>query len=356
MSSYRVRYLDVLRVAACAAVVLLHVAALYLHAAAGNWAGGGSSLGGRFAWEVSNAYDSAVRWGVPVFVMISGGLFLSSDRGVRGILGKNVPRLVVAYCFWSAAYLPLQGIEGANLNGVAYAFVSGYYHMWYIPMLVGLYLVAPLLRPIARDARLSRHFMALSLAFAFLIPQLVEVVSALSPHRAEVLGDVAGKLQLHLVMGYSGYYVLGYRLLRSERRVPVAAAALMLAASVAATAAGNHVLSVLSGGPVEVMYGNLTVNVLAEAVAVWLLAKGMGGAPDREPCRTGLLEAASDATFGVYLVHPMVIWALDRALGLGTLPLGPLPAVPVVTLAVVGVSFAVTRCLKQVPVLGKWVV
>ncbi len=65
----RTIYFDYLRVFATAAVILLHVAAF-------NWLS--TDVNG-YDWKVFNFYDSIVRWGVPVFVMISGALFLGRD-------------------------------------------------------------------------------------------------------------------------------------------------------------------------------------------------------------------------------------------------------------------------------------
>ena len=62
----RKTYCDYLRVAATFAVVVLHVAASKWSAADVNGA----------TWKAFNFYNSAVRWGVPIFIMISGSLFL----------------------------------------------------------------------------------------------------------------------------------------------------------------------------------------------------------------------------------------------------------------------------------------
>lgn len=52
-----------------------------------------------FEWNVFNFYDSIVRWAVPVFVMISGALFLSREYSIKKIYGKNILRILVAF-FW----------------------------------------------------------------------------------------------------------------------------------------------------------------------------------------------------------------------------------------------------------------
>ena len=90
----RIAYFDVLRILATFAVIVLHLSAQH-------WAD--TDVYSR-AWQAFNLYDSAVRWAVPVFVMISGALFLSGSQSIGHILKKNVSRLVTAFIFWSALY------------------------------------------------------------------------------------------------------------------------------------------------------------------------------------------------------------------------------------------------------------
>ncbi|MBR1761137.1 MAG: acyltransferase family protein [Schwartzia sp.] len=69
MDCKRIIYLDYLRVLAMLAVMILHIACMGFHEL------DGSSL----EWQILNFYDGIVRWGVHVFVMSSGKLFLSND-------------------------------------------------------------------------------------------------------------------------------------------------------------------------------------------------------------------------------------------------------------------------------------
>ena len=62
----RIAYFDVLRILATFAVIVLHLSAQH-------WAD--TDVYSR-AWQAFNLYDSAVRWAVPVFVMISGSVSL----------------------------------------------------------------------------------------------------------------------------------------------------------------------------------------------------------------------------------------------------------------------------------------
>lgn len=137
----RIAYFDVLRILATFAVIVLHLSAQH-------WAD--TDVYSR-AWQAFNLYDSAVRWAVPVFVMISGALFLSGSQSIGHILKKNVSRLVTAFIFWSALYAVFMvNFEGCPTNLILQQFLNGHYHMWFLFMIVGLYLIVPFLRPIVR--------------------------------------------------------------------------------------------------------------------------------------------------------------------------------------------------------------
>ena len=91
----RIRYFDHLRAFAILAVVILHVSGqnfrnIDIHSG---------------DWFAMNIWESMSRWGVPVFAMISGALFLSSDYTIERLLRKNVLRIVIAFFSWSTIYL-----------------------------------------------------------------------------------------------------------------------------------------------------------------------------------------------------------------------------------------------------------
>ncbi len=110
-------YSDYLRVFATLAVIIIHVSSQ-------NWAT--TNVNG-FEWQFFNFADSVSRWAVPVFVMISGSLFLSRDIPVKKLYTKYILRMAISYLVWTCLY---------NLLSVPR------YHMWYILMIIGIYMLA----------------------------------------------------------------------------------------------------------------------------------------------------------------------------------------------------------------------
>ena len=83
-NTQRIAYLDILRLVATLAVIFIHVVA------------DGLPLSfGQYNWYVAVVGGSLVRWAVPVFVMISGALYLNPQKQIttKTVLKRKVPRL-----------------------------------------------------------------------------------------------------------------------------------------------------------------------------------------------------------------------------------------------------------------------
>lgn len=196
----RVAYLDMLRIAATVAIVMIHVAvrgwrSMDMHTA---------------QWHALSFFSSISRWGTPIFVMISGALFLDERREVRlrRLFSKNILRILIAFVFWSAIYAVPFFLRDRSVFGLISNFLTGSYQLWFLYMIVGLYLITPLLRRITSDRSALRYFLLLSLCFTFLLPMLGKAIRL-----ADILLHKDGALYAGLTTGYSNmkfYFTLGY--------------------------------------------------------------------------------------------------------------------------------------------------
>lgn len=140
---------DRLRNLATFMVILIHVAAPIAHA-------DGSDYNGSW-WWAGNFWNSLTRPGVPLFVMLSGYLLLGKDYELGGFLKKRFSRVVVPAVFWMLIY-SLYGFlakgSPATIGEALKGIVSGpvHYHLWFIYLIIGLYLIYPILRPWVRSA------------------------------------------------------------------------------------------------------------------------------------------------------------------------------------------------------------
>ena len=151
---------DLIRTIAIGLVVLLHASNEALQA---------SSVPMPY-WWTALVYKSLALSCVPLFVMLSGALLLQPaklDEPIRVFLKKRLSRIGLAFGFWSMVYLAW-GFYVTNvpvtLSNVVQGivkdlFTGAWYHFWFIYLIVGLYLITPILRVIISNGnpRITRY-------------------------------------------------------------------------------------------------------------------------------------------------------------------------------------------------------
>ena len=326
--------LDAARWLAAAAVVLLHSAALIVSE---------PSAYGNGAWLAANLYDSAARWCVPVFVMVSGALLLdpSKPQDAKRFYTRRMTRICAPLVFWTLFYLVWRtGLDWWDDGRVDFSFwprkvAQGepYYHLWYLYMIVGLYLFAPLVRVLyARSTPRSRTLWVVGILGLAILDALYR----------RALGAQPGFF-LTWFLPYLGYFVAGRQIFDGELRVP--RPALVLGISVVATALGVHIMS--SNRTLDTYfydYFSLTVPFMSLAAFQWIVSSP----------RLPRLAALAPLTFGVYLIHPVFLDLAHRA---GAFSGGRRDAwlVPLLTLAVFALSAASSWLLRRHPATRKLV-
>lgn len=346
-SNSRTVYFDFLRIIAIFAVVVLHVSAKNFYGAKAD----------TLEWQAFNFYDSIVRWGVPVFVMISGALFLNGEHTIGKLYKKNVLRIIVAFVFWSMLYALNNMIHHhSGWKATLKQFLAGEGHMWFLFMIVGLYIIVPLVKPIVQSMELTKYFLLLSLIFTFAIPQAIKLVSLKYPGAGSFVNVVWNKVSFHFTLGYVGYFVLGYYLSKTELSRKVKRIIYFLSAcGCFATIIGSSAISVSQQKPNAILYDDLGVNVMLEALGVFVFVKDRFAGKDVSGKAVRILGLLAKYSFGAYLVHILVLNELKRIFGLDTLSFSPVFSVPVISVIVLVISFVISAVLNHIPLLKKTV-
>ncbi|MFC3996426.1 acyltransferase [Nocardiopsis sediminis] len=332
-------WLDFARVAAMLAVVLVHVFAPVVTTVHSEFASP--------AWWTANAVDSMLRWCVPVFVMISGALLLRPrDEGLRRFYTKRFSRIGVPLAVWTALYVaweiwrtgisPMEAVSDV-LSGAPSL------HLYFLFVLAGLYVLTPFLRV------LVEHSTTVSLWwFAAVMSAIGMADQAIS-----ALDGVGEPNAATRFLPYIGYYFMGYLLTRTApTRRAVWTAGAVFAASVAATGAGAAALALLAGGwggTAAYVYDYLSPTVLAMSAAAFVLLRAAG---TRLYGRTGTprwLSVLSSLSFGVFLVHVVVLYTLRDITGVPGSAHGMLAMAGLHATAVLTVSLLVTALFQRIP-------
>lgn len=350
----RTLYYDYLRLLATFAVILAHVSAQKLQSIDVN----------SYEWMVINFYDSICRWSVPAFVMISGALLLGRDIELSKIYKKYIPRMICAFFAWSIIYYifaeadilgQITGFLGEGKFERLLTIIGGHYHMWYIPMIVGLYIALPIINQIVSNEKIGRYFLIVAFVFCNGFPFFMRLIRDFGNEKIrEIFYTFSGNvdaMEFGLVMGYTVYFILGYYLCRIDftKRQRIIIYILGISGMLF-TAIINQVLTIRTQMPLTDYYNDKYINVMLPAVALFVLFKNINFKSNR------LIGVLAKASFGAYLVHALVIEMIGYWLGFNACSFNPLFTAPVLAVVVLVCSFLISIVIGKIPVLNKYIV
>lgn len=342
-SENRIAYFDYLRVLATIAVIFLHVSAQ-------NWYS--TDVNG-LEWQTFNIYDSLSRWGVPVFLMISGGLFLEKEITIKKIYSKYILRMVIAFLVWSFIYSLFS--TNITISERIILVFSGHYHMWFILMIIGIYMCLPIINTFAKNHKILKYYLLLSIIFAFMIPQLSTLINDFGNERLikynSAFNNILNNMKMSLVLGYVSYFVLGYYIKKIDFTKKQRISIYMLGiVGAIATIVLDLIVAIKTQKYCSHYYGSFNFTVMVQAVALFILFKQFKFKP------TKFIITLSKYSFGAYLAHVLVINQLDSLFGLNTLSFNPILSVTCISLITAVISYSLSALIHQIPILKKYIV
>lgn len=330
-TAHSVRF-DVMRVSACLAVILLHLAATIVVQ---------PDLAGTLGWHISNLLDSATRWCVPVFVMLSGALLLDAKRytNEREFWTRRVSRLLPALLAWSAIYFAWRAFfwkEPLSWGVISHDLIAGrpFIHLYFLFLIAGLYLVTPFLAKAIENlspSQLGRGIVTIALL-------------AMGANLFDFLASSA----FTMFVPYLAYYLAGWYLARvlPARPYPYG----LIAAAAAACVAALTVLTVSIYGFTNrwsfYFYEDFSPFVMVMAVTVFLFIQQ----GQIHPAVATVAQRLAPWTLGVYVAHPIVVELLRYAY-YKSAPLLLLPPyyVPVTLTMTCLLTFGLVALLQNIP-------
>lgn len=385
----RVVWVDWLRVAACFMVLIVHATEpFYL-------GGDGSQILTEVDAYWASFFDSFVRACVPLFIVASSYLQFPLHYSSGEFFRRRTVRVLVPFLLWTAVYAFAWGNPSENFQNLLFNFNYSAGHLWFVYMLIGVYLLMPLLSPWAeRVGKRELQFYLAICAFTTLIPIIRDWYSgggenltviygvsglprpALTPLWGEASWNTYGTF--YYLSGFIGYLLLGLYLRRfvgelSWKKSLAIAIPCYLAGF--AISFGGFLWRVFEscGGEFpatglvekavwwETTWCNDTIGVVLMTVALLLLFKKI-------KCNGNfyqkVLLPVSKASYGIYLLHLLLLvpisgavreWlgvGLDGKLGIWTTP------VEIIVAGVLGfaASAIVAVVLQKIPKIGKYII
>lgn len=296
--------IDLLRVVATLGVIAIHsdvITSSYT-----NYLGG-------ISWWFVNIIHSFSRMAVPLFIMISGSIYLNPDKDVnfKQMLVKAITRLVLPYLIWLVIYLwwssNWKGIDYSVNDAVTLFFSGKPFHLYFLPILAGLYLATPWLKKL----NISKWTIFSLFAGTFLYQLVLYVVKDGSS-----LGNI-----FTLWIPYVSYFIAGRYLSNRKLFKPrLLILAVLVLGIITAFLYYQNILLYLQGNTIfwskeggQYFMEHFSPTIIPMTLITFYLLINMS---QRQLLKNKKVNSAiliiAPLTYGIYLIHPIILDLLDH--------------------------------------------
>ena len=330
MEKNREIWIDWLRVAACFMVFIVHSTEPFY-------------LGGQGALILSETdafwasfFDSFVRSCVPLFIIASSYLQFPTQYSAIDFFKRRAVRVIIPFLIWTAVYAFVWGEPVENFKNLLLNFNYAAGHLWFVYMILGIYLIMPLLSPWAEKVEKKELLIYLGICgFTTLIPLIRDWASggenlviygpsglprqALFPLWGEASWNAYGTF--YYFSGFIGYLLLGLYFrkfvgeLSWKKTLAIALPSYLAGHAICfggflrrvyETAQGSFPVEGLVEKAVwwETTWCNDTIGVALMAIA-WILIFKKIKAEGRFYQK--FLLPVSKASYGIYLMHLLIL-------------------------------------------------
>lgn len=290
-------YGDMVRILGTIAVVTGHVCDMKL---------GDNVLSGK--WWFVNLLDSASRFAVPAYIMLSGALLLDPEReqSPAGFYSRRLARIGIPLVFWSAFFMWFSVYYTGWVNPpwkVWLNLLAGrpYTHMHFIFRITALYALTPMIRVFLKHAPRTMVIAAVAV--------LLALGMADSVRNAFTATDLSAFINFY---PFLGFYLGGYLLrdVQISSRQAIAAGLTTIGCILALALGTGWLVSQYKfqwyPSPSMLLYDFLSPVRVVMAFAAWLFLTHVFRNPwPRSPQGQDAVRWLASATLGLYLIHPM---------------------------------------------------
>lgn len=377
METNREVWIDWMRVIACFMVMVVHsTEPFYL-------GGEGSLIATRSDAFWVSFFDTVVRCCVPLFIIASSYLQFPVHYPTGEFLRRRAVRVLVPFAIWSLFYAFYWGEPVSNLKQLLLNFNYSAGHLWFVYMIIGLYLLMPLLSPWAEKVGKKELSAYIGIwLFTTLIPLIRDWAAtdplamtygptgiprqALFPLWGEASWNTYGTF--YYLSGFIGYLLVGLYLrkfgagISKGRSIAIGIPCFLAGFAICfvgflrrvfETAGGQFPVGALVNDAVwwETTWINDTLGVAMMTIGLVLLLKNITSCGK---FYKKVLLPVSKASYGMYLGHMV---ALAAYAGLFRSLIG---STPLVILATAIASFvtvaAIAVAVQRIPKVGKLII
>lgn len=328
MVKQRIVYLDVIRVFSCIMIVLMHSPQRDTDAPA----------------YIQAPLYFITASGLCLFFMVSGALLLPAKTDTFTFLKRRLGKVIGPLLFWTLFYIAINLFTGeATWNDTLHSLISfpftrqGHGVLWFLYVLIGLYLLSPVISPMLQKASQKEiQFYLLLWGIAMCYPILAPFV--------QLTVNTYGIL--YYFSGFAGYFVLGYYLHTYNHQIGMGGIAVLFVLPILAFIAcyGTGLNKMFHDA---FWYEGIAVALMCVAwflaLRKWMMNRNLslGGGK--------ILTTLSNCTFGVYLMQVFVLrqilWHFDFVVH----GLGYIGQILITWIGALVICFALTWVISYLP-------
>lgn len=296
---------DVIRVIATILVIIVHVCGQFLDTSFAHLS---------VNWWVANMVETGAKIAVPLFIMLSGSLLLNpyKKESFRVFYQKRLARIGIPILFWPLFYyfatLLAKGLPFTlPAFTTDFIFLNIFYHLYFLFIMLGLYIITPFLRTaLANFSTIQKKgFIAMLFGFSVISALLIHIY----PARINFWSIIT------VFIPFVGYFVAGQFLpsiLLSETQkrhwwfifwgILVCVATVKL-----------YTMSIGAERVYRYFADALSINIVALSLISYVLLfnQKLLFFFFEKPHLKSALKEVSDSSFGIYLIHPILIFLIN---------------------------------------------
>ena len=300
-----------------------------------------------------------------IFLMLSGALLLNREYTLSDFFKRRYTRILIPFIFW-ALLLPIAkmiflGEEVSFENYIDLFFLKQYWFVW---MLIGVYLLIPILNSFFREYGLDGALFTVVIWFIFMI-----LFKEFNGGFLGTFEEVHPYGWQQVMAGYIGYLPLGYYLSHKdfkldEKKICIVTAIVFVIFTLINF---NHTITDTHTSSTLVYYGYRRIVSTVQAICLFLFARYFsqmcenhkGGIKNKiysffkDTRLSNAILSLSVCSYGVYLIHYFWFYPINylESIGINVYVLNPVIFVPIVVLFVAGMGWLTIWILSKVPIL-----
>ena len=333
----KIIYLSKIRSLASLAIVILHTFTMYHIVDANNMTS--------VEEYMTRLVPFLMMWAVPCFVMVSGALLLNSNKniGIKKIFSKYILRIILILIIFTLLFFYIDILmTSQTINVGEYIstwfkkFISGksWAHMWYLYMLIGIYLMLPLYRIIAKHATKT--------ILIYIGVVIIFFISVIEP--LEDIIDIPIEFYIFISSIFPVYLFVGYMIHNNMLKFNTLVSSLLVIISIICIV----LLTLLNNNTVNDLLGNYSfIPVISLSVGIYSLLH------NNNSKLTKLWLFIDKYSFSIYLTHLIYLRILIRLIDWNPLDYGSFWMLFAVSIGVFILSLLTSMILKLIPGLKK---